>query len=126
MLTDYQIGMTYLQEISNMFGRKYNVDWRPNREVLKITPTPNSVMTGVLIIYRKETAEKLYNNILVKELAVARSMVLWGRILGKKNIPLPGGGTINGVEIKNEGYTLEKEIMERVKGEGSPIDFFIG
>jgi len=125
VLSDYDIGMMYLEEIKRRFGREYRVLWNSNREVLKLIPTPNKDITGVLLLYKKETLANLYNNILFRDLCVAKARKLWGEILGKFTVTLPGGGTFNGADIKTQGIEEEKAAMERVIGESEPIDFYV-
>ncbi|HON83424.1 MAG TPA: hypothetical protein PLI22_04730 [Caldisericia bacterium] len=126
VLTDWAIGMNYLEEIRNTFGKMYTAYYRPLTETLKIFPTPKEDITGVLIVYKKMAMASLYNHVLFKELCVAKAKKLWGFNINKTNITLPGGGTINGAEIKAEGKEEEKEAIDKLRSESSPIDFLIG
>ena len=53
-------------------------------------------------------------------------MKMWGRILKKYNVTLPGGATINGADIYNDGVAEEEKVMERIYSEGEHPSFFIG
>lgn len=125
-MTSYQIAMMYLETINELIGKIYTVQWRSQRNVLHITPTPQAAYTGILAFYRRETAANLYNHVLVKKLAVAKAKILWGNHLRKYSIQMPGGGTINGSEIIQEGKEEEREAMESIRFESNPTDFFIG
>jgi len=125
-LTSYQIAMMYLQEIQETLGKLYTVNWLPGRRVLHITPTPTTSLMGVLYVYRRETAENLYNNILVKNLATAYVKEMWGNHLRKHQMTLPGGGTNAGSEIRQEAKEEIGEAIEAIRLESNPPDFFIG
>lgn len=125
-LMDYEMAMMYLKLIDNEFAVKYRIDYIQSQQKLLILPTPDQDLTGYLEVYKKETAENLYNNILFKKLCIAEAKILWGSILSKYSVQLPGGGTVNGDAIKSDGKEEKEKIMERVESEGEPIDFFIG
>ena len=125
-LSSYQSAMMYLKEIDNMFGKSFNVDYRPGSQILRVTPTPNVEYVGVLQVYKKETSLILYKNPLLKRLAISNTKMLWGEILSKHSVTLPGGSTINGTDI----YSRAKEdfdlTLENIKQESEPPIFFIG
>jgi hypothetical protein len=125
-MADYYSAMMYLREITNTFSVKYNLNYNPTQERLTVTPTPEEAMRGMLEVYKRETSENLYNHTLVKKLALARCKVLWGRNIGKFAITLPGGGTMNGSEIRSEGEAEEEKLMNDISNESEPIDFFCG
>jgi hypothetical protein len=125
VLSDYQTSMMYLEEINNMFGKGYYVNYIPATETLRVTPTPNMALVGVLIFYRKAYAYQLYNNPLVKKLAVAKAGIRWGRNLSKYSGQLPDGLTINASEIIQEYKEEEEKVLEQLFSESEPPDFFI-
>ena len=113
VLAQYQIAMGQLNDVKNMFERKYRVDWWPSKQSLKITPTPNEDLVGILLIYKKSEFAELFNNRFVKQLAVGKAKRLWGSILSKVQMQLPGGGTFNGDIIKEDGkVVLYKKVDE--------------
>jgi len=125
MLTTYQTSMMYLDMINEMFGKMYSVDYLPGREVIRITPTPSEALIGVLILWRREYAYNLYNNPLVKKLAVARAKKRWGWNLNKYGGALPDGLTINSREIIDEANAEEEKWLERMFDESNPPDFIV-
>jgi hypothetical protein len=126
-MTSYQIAMMYLTELKERLGKMYTVNWIPARGTLMITPTPRETVTGVLQLYRRETIENLYNDDLVKRLCLAKTKIVWGGILRKYSMTLPGGGTITGTEIREEGREEEREILELIRLESEqPSEVFIG
>lgn len=124
----YDMAMNYLAEINLRFQIKYRLDYIQGKELLRIVPTPTSDKTAMLEVYTKEEAINLYNHPLLKKLVVARSKILWGTILGKYSMSLPGGGSINGSEIKSDGITEEEKVMERIYKEGETTEsiFMVG
>jgi len=124
-LTTYQTAMMYMDLINEMFGKMYSVDYLPGREVIRITPTPSEVVVGVLVLWRREYAYNLYNNPLVKKLAIARAKKRWGWNLNKYGGQLPDGLTINAREIIDEGNTEEEKWLERMFEESHPPDFIV-
>ncbi len=125
-LASYQIQMMHLKDINNMFGRTYSVDFRPAQETLKITPTPNEDLVGLIFVYKKSTAAQLYNHEFMKKLTIAKARKLWGGIVGKFNMTLPGGGTFNGADLVSQGKEDEEDVMDSIKSEGEPFGFMIG
>jgi len=126
ILSNYQITMQWLEQAKMMFGKHYTVKFNSARESLIITPTPEECAIATVGLYRRADAEKLYNHPLVKKLAVARTMVQWGRHLGKYQITLPDGITMNGFELMNKGYEEEDKYLEWMRKESEPADFFVG
>lgn len=126
ILTNYQVAMGYIKEVENMFGKKYRAQYISGRKIIKIFPTPTAAMTGLIGVYRHEYAQDLYNHPLVKKLAVARALKMWGRNLGKYNGSLPDGLTTNGQGIFQEGVDMEKETMDRIAGESGVFGVYIG
>jgi len=125
-LTSYDVAMLYLKEIKNQFGRGFTVQYNKQREILTINPTPNDSMLGVLYLYRKEEAIYLYNHPLVKDLGYAKTLVQWGQNLGKYQVTMPDGISMNGSDILNRGLDMEKEVKEQIKAESPVCDFFMG
>lgn len=125
-LTSYQIDMMYLEDVIRSFGRTYVVDWWPQKEILKLLPTPDEALTGILLVWKKSDAINLYNHLFTRQYSIAKAKILWGTILGKYDIELPGGGRTNGEAIKNDGKEELKEVLENIKKESEPVDFIIG
>jgi hypothetical protein len=125
-LTSYDTAMYYLKEIKNKFGRGFAVQYNKNREILKVVPCPQDNMMGVLTLYRKEEAIYLYNNQLIKDLAYAKTMMLWGNILSKYTANMPDGITMNGSDIYNKGKELYDYTIEDIRKQSPPPDFMFG
>lgn len=124
-LTNFYLAMQYLDMIQEFFGKYYTIDYHPGRETIRCVPTPAKSVTGLLVLYRKEYAQYLYNNPLVKKLSVARVKIQWGRHLNKYGAQLPEGITINGSELIAEGKEEEEKYLDWMRKESQPIDFWV-
>jgi len=124
-LTGYEIAMQYLNDVRDTFNILYRTQYSDARQQLLIYPTPQTAGTGLLTVYRKETATNLYNDDLVKRLAVAEAKIQWGNNLNKYNMSLPSGGTINGADILSQGKEEKEKVMEDIVGESEPLPFYI-
>jgi hypothetical protein len=121
-LTSYEIAMQYLKDVRTTFGRMYRVHYREQAEILNLIPTPIKDGLALLRCYKKEDAENLYNHVLLKKLVVARSMIQLGINLGRYNMEMPGGGTVNHDAILQKGETDQEKILEQMRLESEPID----
>jgi hypothetical protein len=122
MLTNYATAMVYLEMINEMFGKMYSVDYIPGRDIIRITPTPATDLVGVLILWRSQYMQNIYNNPLVKKLAVARAGIRWIRNISKFTGTMPDGLAVN--ESRLTEYKEEEEKwLERMFDESEPPDF---
>ena len=80
----------------------------------------------MLTVYRKETAINLYNNVLLKRLARAKVELLWGKILRKYSMTLPGGGGINADSIIADAKEELQAAIESIRLETDPPIVLIG
>lgn len=126
VMGNYDTSMIYLKEIEDHFVRKYHCDLNPNSYVLRVWPTPNIDCKAMLTIYKREEAINLYNNPLLKKLARARVKILWGEMLNKYAMTLPGGGNINGDRVISRGEKEETEALEAIVKESEPPLFLVG
>lgn len=124
----YQTAMLYLEEVNSIFGSKYRIDYNPNKNVLTILPTPKTAMTALLQVYRKESAILLYNNPLVKSLALAKAKRIYGNILTKHSMTIPGGGSFANYAsvLVEQGKEEEEEIYKKIFDSSEPFSFTIG
>jgi len=126
IMAEYQVGMTYLKQIENTFGKKWTVHWHPGREVLEVVPTPTFNGSTMLALYVREEEKNLFNNPLVRKYMVAKCGEAWG-----ENLIMFRGSLPDGMEVNAEGilarYTeiAEKSLLQ-IKTEAQPMDCFIG
>lgn len=125
VLAGYEIAMQYLNDINDTFSIIYATQYSDARQEILIYPTPAIGGTGLLQVYKKETAQNLYNDDLVKRIAVAEAKIQWGNNLNKYNMNLPHGGTINGESILQQGKEEKEKVMEDMFQESEPLPFYI-
>jgi len=130
-LVSYEMGMEYLQTAQDILGAKFFLDFNKYTHILKVTPIPYYDTIGVCEVYTKYDPgagqSDIYNEIWVKEYALALSKINLGYIWGKySGVSLPGGGTINAAQIIGDGLK-EKEALENklIKDEAEPLEFII-
>lgn len=123
-LSNYQWMMQYIESIEYYFKTMFQAHWRADAGILQVYPTPKQCYNAILIYYKKEAAIYLYNNPLFKQLVVAMAKMQWGTNIGKYSADLVGGGSVNYADMKSEGKEEYTEIMESIKGESQPPDFF--
>jgi len=124
-MSEYHSAMLLLEEIRNTFSKSFRVDFRPESGVLRVTPTPDIDYIGMMLFYRKETSLLMYNNPLLKKLAVAKAKIIWGEILSKHVMTLPNGSTINGDAILSRGKEEEEKALDDIKNEAEPPGFYV-
>ena len=80
------------------------------------TTNPNTVMP----------AEDVWDDEILKEMSVAEAKKIWGSILKKfGSVVLPGGVTLDGQKMFDEGAQEFKELAEELMYK-NPVDFFMG
>jgi len=124
-LAGYEIATSYLDDVQDMFSRIYSAQYSSARKEMILTPTPDTTGIVLLEVFKKELAVNLYNNELVKRLAVAEANIQWGVNLRKYNMTLPGGGTMNWESIYQDGKDEKEKIEVRIVDEGEPPMPFI-
>lgn len=128
-LVSYDLAMTYFKEVQNQFSPSYQINYNNLTNQMSIIPTPKQNGVGLLQVFKKVDAVKIYNHPIMKRLCEARARFRWGSNIGKYSVTMPGGGTMNGSEIKSDGKTQIDETMALIKGpdsEGSFPQFFVG
>jgi hypothetical protein len=75
-----------------------------------------------------ENFPTLLNNEWLKEYLTALLRIQWGENLSKYiNVPLPGGGTLNSMDILNRGLADKERLEKSLRDENElPIDFILG
>jgi len=126
VISEYQVAMQYIEQIKVMFGKQHTAKWHKEREVLEILPPPKQCGVGMVALYLRTEAIYLYNNRLVKKLAIARCKELLGRVIRKYAVTMPDGITIDGASLVSEGREDENKWYEEMRSESARGDFFIG
>jgi len=126
MLSNFMVTLTYLEEIKNLFSKKYVVDYISTRNEIRITPTPQQSQRAMINVWKREDAANLYNHILVKKLALAKCRYLLGWHLYKYEMTLPGGGRLNGQRMMDDGAAQEEKILDDIRMQTEPPGFEVG
>lgn len=122
----YDIAMIYLKEIEDHFSRKYTANYSVNTNTLRLWPCPNVDSVGLLTVYKRETAESLYNHPLLKKLCRARVLIHWSIAMIKYNLTLPGGGSLNASTYLEKGERDEAAAIESIIKESYPPIMVVG
>ena len=125
-ISNYSENMMYLSEINGTFLRSYYCAYSNNTNILRIWPTPEISHPSMLTIWRNENAVDLYNNILLKKLAVASCRIAWAGVLSKYAISFPGNGTINWQAYMDRGEKEYESAMQAIVLETRSPEFFVG
>jgi hypothetical protein len=113
-ITTYAASMRYIADVKKMVGLDYQVFFEPVAHKLRIYPTPREDRAIMVRIYRRHKLSEIFGNYLFRDLATAKTGIIWGGILGKDEAPMPGGGKTNGSQILQHYTQLEKEIEEKI------------
>jgi hypothetical protein len=125
-LTHYRVLQMYLKDVEREFMQMFKARYSREREEVKIIPTPTQDGTALFKVFRRETAENLYNNDLFKRLAVAKAKIIWANNVGKYTMTLPGGGTINYADIRAEGKEELEKVLSDIQLESETPVFMVG
>jgi len=124
-LANFYSSMMYIESIREAFGKGYRATWIPGKQILKVSPTPQEPLVGVLVVYRRELATNLFNDVLVRKLALAKAKIQWGRNIGKYSGTLPDGLVINYQLIIDEGKEEEEKYLDWIRADNPGPDFFV-
>jgi hypothetical protein len=115
-LVTYVGALRYLSDVQKLVGIQYQIHLSPQQHKLRIYPTPRADRAVIVKIYRKARIAEIFQNILYRDLVVARTEIIWGKILTRDDVNLPGGGKVDGQTLLNNARTdldrIEKQIMD--------------
>ena len=123
-LVGYEISMEFLRMMEFQFDTSCMWRYDSNRNELLITPAPQSDGVAVVRCYKKQEVVNLLNNDLYQRYVLAKCKQLWGRHLTKYNLTLPGGATLDGSTILQEGIQEEKDVRDRIDIEAEDLGYF--
>lgn len=134
-LATYRLFTEYQELVGTMFGEHIMFNWHPHKHTLRIIRHIRGPETVVLWCYYEKTDDELiqdrYAKMFLIDYSVARAKILLGEGRGKFSqiVGPQGGTTLNGAELKQEGYAdlerIEKELLELGYGD-QPLTFLIG
>jgi len=109
--------MRYLQDVKKLVGTQYNIKLHPIDHILRVFPTPKTPRNAIAMVYTKAKMSELYNNIVFRDLAVARAQIQLGEILKRDTYTIPGGGQINGQQIYSDALAKWDKLFELMQKE---------
>lgn len=97
-----------------VFATRRDIYFDPRTQYLRLIPQPrNSRFYGLLACYVERPLRDLIKEKWVLEYSTAICKIMWGRVLTKiSGVTLPGGGTMDGSAVLQEGITEKKELEE--------------
>ncbi len=130
-MVTWELAQEYIELMKDKLAARFFVNYNKYTRELKLTPKPTKALTGILTVYsfwEHNVKTTIFDEPVVKNLALAYTKIVLGTIWGKYNgIPLPGGGTLNGDSLKNEGIQEREYWMnEMINYESEPLGFLIG
>lgn len=133
-MANYYITQSYLGLINDTFSAESRLNFNKHYDRLQILDDWGPIVAGDWIAveaYIQVTPDKsgdVWNNRWLKKYATALFKKQWGSNLIKfSNAPLPGGVTIDGVQILNDAQTeLDKLKLELHDMYELPPNFFVG
>jgi hypothetical protein len=127
-LVDYALASQWLGTFESLTKVDMVINHRQYESLIDIFPTPREKAILPLEVYVEVPDEKLYNNIWVREYALAMANIQIGMNTGSiTGMQFPFGGEFNYQMYFDQGQTEKERLMEELKTDtyGEPIDFFI-
>lgn len=130
-LVSWEMVQEYIKLLKDKLVANFFIDYNKYTKILKVTPMPTKNATGVLTVYTywdHNIKTTIYNEVFIKNYALALTKITLGEIRSKySGIALPGGGSLNGETLKNEGISERDHWLEELRNwESEPYGFFIG
>jgi hypothetical protein len=118
-MVTYIGAMRYLADVQKNVGIVYNVSFHPVALKLRLFPTPKSYRTVMCKVYRKAALSDVFDNILFRDLVVARTKVIWGEIISRDDFTLPGGGKVDGSTLLQNARSDQEKVEKQIYEESS-------
>lgn len=126
VLGSWNATLTWLKELKNDFGPSFQIRYNNLDHELSVWPTPKHDVIGLMWVYRRQNAAKIFNNPLFRKLCVASAGRVWARALSKYNLTLAGGGQLNAAALLSSYEEEYKWVIERIDKESPNGYFFVG
>lgn len=123
-LLTYYGAMQNLNLLDQFFGKDYMFRYQAPRNAILLSPTPKKDHAVMIKVYTRELPENLLNNHNVKNLALSYAKQIWGTVLAKYSLQLPGGASIDGNSIKTEGVTEQEKYEDNIRLESEGLGYF--
>jgi hypothetical protein len=125
-IVSYTAARLFASEVMKAVGEQYYPKLIVNAEgkkELHITPPPRDTGYARAIVgrvYRRAELGAVYGHPYFVKITAGALMKVWGRVLGKYEITLPGGGKVNWAEMKRDGKEMYDEFLEKLISESAP------
>ena len=125
-IVSYTTSRLFMAEVNKAVGEQFYpkiiVNAQGEKE-LHIFPAPRATGYARTIVgraYRRAELGSVYGHPFFVKIAAGLMMQVWGRALGKFDRTLPGGGKVNGGEIKADGKELFDTWFGMLRSESAP------
>lgn len=135
-LTDFYIMKTDLELMQRLLSAKktFHFNRKTNRVYVKdaIKSVGEILILKAYVKLAVDTAgdqifTDIWNDEWLKNYSTSLIKLQWGENMGKySGVQLPGGITMNGLEIKSDAKEEIKELLEELDGLQLPVDFAVG
>jgi hypothetical protein len=119
-LVTYTSALRYLADVQKLVGIQYQIRFHPVAHKIKIHPTPKADRAIIVKIYRKAKISEIFDNILFRDLVVARTKYIWGEVLARDTYTFPGGGTVDGNGVLNRAEKELEKVEKRIDDQSAP------
>lgn len=99
ILGSWNASLTWLKELKNDFGPSFQVRYNRLDHELSVWPTPKHDVVGLMWVYRRQNAAKIFNDPLYRMLVVAAAGRVWTSELAKFDITIARRWKAQSVEI---------------------------
>lgn len=122
--------LSRLSNLESIFDLSVNYTWNENTKELRILEAinkSNTMMIEMSLQYEPKEIDNIYNHPWIKKMAVAKTKLLWGEILGKYQGTLVNGMSINYDRIISEAQQdIEKYTEELLETYQEPLGIWVG
>jgi len=119
-IVTYTGAQRYMSDLQKSIGIQYQVRLHPVEHKMRVLPTPKADTTVMCKIYRKAAMTEVFSNIYFRDLVVARTEELWGKILSRDDMTFPGGGKVNGNLLLSNAREDKKRLEEAIINQSAP------
>lgn len=129
-IVSLQMSLQYLEMFRQMFTVKMMVKFNALNHKVALSPAPTTSGVVAIACTKRIVDEALYNNVWVKNYALALVMVNIGMNSGRyTNATFPGGASINTEMYLTRGDALREKLEKQLYDDhnfSEPCDFFVG
>jgi len=113
-LVTYTAAQRYLADVMKLVGIQFQIRLNALEHKLRIYPTPRADRAVIVKVYRKAKISEIFDNILFRDLVIARTKIIWGEVLARDDFTFPGGGKVNGQGLLDNARSDLKDIETKI------------